>query len=253
MHPISRTSIPASTAASAAFAPAPPTRIAACSVSSVPPGAGRSVTGLITMSACTHPMTVTVETRPSRLNAVHSPAAARRLCKDLALSPHPTPILPCHRCHRIRKGSNLNAPSTGATTAPAGPAGRTRLASEPVAGARRAGGARDDLPPRPDHAARDRGGDQPFEADGIGRGQPARAGRARPRGRQARRPARTQAGRVRGQRPGGLCRRRRHRREQCARRRGRPVRRADLRSEATDRQGRKPGRRRRRSSRWSAR
>src|SRR5690242_11554267 len=60
MQPMSRTSSPASTDASAAFAPAPPTRIVILSVSTAPPGGGRSVTGLISTSACTQPITVIV-------------------------------------------------------------------------------------------------------------------------------------------------------------------------------------------------
>ncbi len=50
-------------------------------------------------------------------------------------------------------------------------------------------------------------------------------------------------GRVRGQLAGRVRRRRRHRRKQRSGRRGGPVRRADLRSQAADRQGRQPRRR----------
>ena len=60
MHPISRAASPDSTEARAAFAPAPPTRTVICSVRSVPPGGGRSLTGLITTSTCTQPITVIV-------------------------------------------------------------------------------------------------------------------------------------------------------------------------------------------------
>ena len=110
---------------------------------------------------------------------------------------------------------------------------------------------------------------EPLQAHRLGRGQPPRTERPDPRRGPAHRPARTQPGRIHGQQAGGVRGRRRHRRKQSPGRGRRPVRRADLRSEAADDQGRqpsprdagpgdghrgdRPGRRRSTAGRWRSR
>src|SRR4051794_33900795 len=78
MQPISRGLAPASASASAALAPAPPTRRLISSTNSVPPPGGRTGTGIITRSTCTHPMTATVSMtsalRGGQLGVVLRPA-----------------------------------------------------------------------------------------------------------------------------------------------------------------------------------